>query len=53
MSMDKFAVVTDDVNNDKQAELDKRCPVCGSLLDSRSNVPKCPIHGTKPFEKDK
>ncbi len=26
------------------------CPLCGSALDIAGSLPRCPIHGTAPFE---
>ena len=26
------------------------CPVCGSQLDFNGSLPRCPKHGTAPFE---
>tara|TARA_Y100000034_G_scaffold126258_1_gene177223 strand:- start:149 stop:301 length:153 start_codon:yes stop_codon:yes gene_type:complete len=48
--MTKYAVVEED-ESVKTAEEDARCPLCGSELDPEANVPFCPVHGTKPFEK--
>ncbi len=27
------------------------CPICGSRLDLDGSLPRCPHHGTAPFEK--
>lgn len=52
--MDKFAVVTDDNQQPgEKTASDLRCPICGSKVDTSGNVPRCPIHGTEPFEKKK
>lgn len=48
--MDKFGV---DVSTspDKLASMNKKCPRCGAELEKDSPVPKCPLHGTEPFER--
>lgn len=50
--MDKYAVVTEEKEGEKTASDKSVCPVCGSVLVIEANVPKCPIHGTAPFEKE-
>lgn len=49
--MEKYAVVIDD-DHKKTAEKGDtvRCPICGKTADMSGNVPKCPEHGTEPFE---
>ena len=27
------------------------CPICGNRLDLEGSLPRCPTHGTAPFEK--
>ncbi len=29
----------------------KGCPLCGSSLDLSGSIPRCPVHGTAPFER--
>lgn len=35
-------------SNNKYAS--KGCPICGSSLDYSGTLPRCPKHGTAPFE---
>lgn len=49
-AMEKLGVVTDKTKLDKTAAEGDVCPECGQKLDSESPVPRCPTHGTKPFE---
>lgn len=46
--MDKYGV--DTTQNTKTANDKTKCPECGSALDPNSPTPKCPVHGTAPFE---
>lgn len=49
--MEKNAVLgnaSDALN--KKASHQGKCPICGSNLDTEGSLPRCPIHGTKPFE---
>jgi hypothetical protein len=53
--MDKYAVVVEPELEDRLDKVGEHrepgtCPVCGRLVDPRSNVPYCPEHGTRPFE---
>jgi len=51
--MEKYGVVTevDDLMKKASAHKHKdRCPDCGCELEKDANVPKCPKHGTRPFE---
>lgn len=52
--MDKYGVDTDASKDEKTAQ-DKpeKCPVCGNKLEDpeKTGQRKCPVHGTKPFEK--
>ena len=50
--MEKYGVVTGRTDQKTASPLD-RCPLCGSALDPTSSVPKCPVHGTEPFEEQK
>ena len=45
--MDKYAVVTEDIDDAKTAGVERICPICGETLDSGG---ACPEHGTEPFE---
>jgi len=45
--MNKYAVVTEDQDDNKTAGVEKICPICGKTLDSGG---ACPEHGTEPFE---
>lgn len=53
--MEKYGVVTEDLPKEKEAadksKKEPECPACKRVLEGDANVPKCPIHGTKPFEK--
>lgn len=49
-AMEKLGVEVDDEKT-KTSSKTKGCPVCGRELVADSSVPKCPEHGTKPFEK--
>ena len=49
MSMDKYAVVTEERDGKTAAE-DDRCPKCGGRLAQRASVDKCENCGTEPFE---
>jgi hypothetical protein len=48
--MEKNAVVGSNnlINMVKTAS--RGCPSCGSKLDTQGSLPRCPIHGTAPFE---
>jgi hypothetical protein len=49
--MEKNAVLGNESKPfDKQASRQDKCPICGSNLDMDGSLPRCPIHGTKPFE---
>lgn len=51
-TMDKYGVETDEKDPKVKEARDKSvCPICGARLESHANVPKCPKHGVKPFEK--
>ena len=48
--MEKNAVLGSTLNtNIKTAS--SGCPMCGSRIDLQGSLPRCPIHGTAPFEK--
>ena len=47
--MEKNAVVgSTRSTNEKIAS--RGCPACGSAVDTHGSLPRCPIHGTSPFE---
>ena len=50
--MEKYGVKTEDEMVKTGAEGKKVCPLCGAELDLSGNVPRCPKHGTEPFEKE-
>ncbi len=47
MAMEKNGVLGPK-NMNKTAS--RGCPTCGSVLDYAASLPRCPIHGTAPFE---
>jgi hypothetical protein len=53
--MEKYGVVTevDDIMEKQSGSGGKPCPSCpcGEPLEKTSGSPKCPKHGTQPFEK--
>ncbi len=49
--MEKYGVDTGANPGEKIANATGKCPRCGAELDKDSPVPKCPTHGTEPFEK--
>lgn len=49
--MEKFGVDTGSNPGEKIANATGKCPRCGAELDKDAPVPKCPVHGTEPFEK--
>lgn len=47
--MEKNAVLgASSSENEKTAA--KGCPMCGRVLTHEGSLPKCPVHGTAPFE---
>ncbi len=51
--MDKYGVDTGKKDPKvKEAAEQGKCPECGAPLDRESNVPRCPEHGVRPFEKE-
>lgn len=51
--MEKFGVETDEsVTKEATGDATKRCPICRAplLSSADSNVSRCPVHGTEPFE---
>ena len=50
---EKYGVETEKKDPKAKEASDKgKCPECGEKLEKQANVPKCPTHGVKPFEKD-
>lgn len=49
--MEKFGVDTTTAGGEKTAAPTGKCPQCGSKLEEGTATPKCPVHGTEPFEK--
>lgn len=45
--MEKNAVLGDKKHT-KTAS--RGCPICGQSLDTTGSLPRCPTHGTAPFE---
>lgn len=55
--MKKFGVHEDNLNPIKVAAVDKahstlECPVCGAETQQHGHIFLCPVHGSKPFERD-
>ena len=48
MAIEKNAVLGDSQRNIKTAS--RGCPICGQQLDTVGSLPRCPTHGTAPFE---
>ena len=53
--MEKYSVVIDEDHTKvgEEGSTTGSCPICGAALEPSSNVPKCPTHGTRPFEPEK
>jgi hypothetical protein len=49
MAMEKNSVLGSN-EHIKTAARGTGCPLCGSTLDMSGSLPRCPIHGTAPFE---
>lgn len=49
MAMEKNSVLGDRTQT-KTAAVGARCPLCGSSIDTQGSLPRCPKHGTAPFE---
>jgi predicted RNA-binding Zn-ribbon protein involved in translation (DUF1610 family) len=53
--MEKLGVDTEnpEVNEKTAAKKKDKCPSCNSQLEDpeKTGHPKCPVHGTEPFEK--
>lgn len=51
--MEKLSVVTAaKASGTKESATNVNCPLCGAVLGYDTNVPKCPVHGTRPWEAD-
>jgi hypothetical protein len=50
-SVEKYGVDTGANPGEKIANATSKCPRCGMELDKDAPVPKCPVHGTLPFER--
>ena len=51
--MDKYGVETEKKDPKVKEAVDKsKCPECGETLEPQANIPKCPTHGVRPFERD-
>jgi hypothetical protein len=54
MSIEKYGVQVDkDLTKTASVSGDKVCPICGAKLETSGPTPKCPVHGTEPFEEKK
>lgn len=49
MAMEKNAVVGRQPSQMRKVA-SAGCPICGSSLDHQGSLPRCPKHGTAPFE---
>jgi hypothetical protein len=47
--MEKNAVVGANPQT-KTASVGANCPLCGRAVDTQGSIPRCPKHGTAPFE---
>lgn len=50
-NMEKYGVDTGANPGEKIAAATGKCPRCGMELDKDAPVPKCPVHGTEPWER--
>lgn len=50
MSMEKNAVVGPKNHNKNDKTASYGCPKCGAAVDRSGSIPRCPVHGTAPFE---
>lgn len=54
MAIDKYGVKVDkDLTKTASVTEDRVCPTCGKKLETSGTTPKCPVHGTEPFEEKK
>lgn len=54
LNMEKNAVVTKEPEAKTKTAGDAKvtvCPVCSKIADTSGNTPKCPLHGSAPWEK--
>jgi hypothetical protein len=49
--MEKNAVLGGHSPLIKQASVSGACPICGNKIDREGSIPRCPVHGTEPFER--
>ena len=49
MAMEKNSVLGNQ-SQIKTASRGVNCPLCGSVVDTLGSLPRCPKHGTAPFE---
>ena len=47
MAIEKNAVLG---TNSRTKTASLGCPLCGAKLDNNGSLPRCPVHGTAPFE---
>jgi hypothetical protein len=52
MAMEKNAVLgpKPKTNTPREKTASSGCPICGRALDQEGSLPRCPLHGTAPFE---
>ena len=52
MTMEKNAVVgpKNYSKNANEKTAARGCPKCGAAVDHSGSIPRCPVHGTAPFE---
>jgi hypothetical protein len=50
MAMEKNAVLGSNNIQQMIKTASRGCPICGSQLDTFGSLPRCPSHGTAPFE---
>ena len=48
--MEKNSVLGDPAQTTKTASVGASCPSCGRTVDTQGSLPRCPKHGTAPFE---
>ena len=49
MAMEKNSVLGNPTQT-KTASVGASCPLCGRTVDTQGSLPRCPKHGTAPFE---
>lgn len=50
MAMEKNSVLGNPDQTIKTASMGASCPMCGQKVDTNGSLPRCPKHGTAPFE---